>query len=349
MPREFSIEPGSRILISRTDKLGDLVLALPFIESMKLRYPDCNIEVLASLYASPILENNPRIDRIERVQNDLLVKDSLYRKDLLRRLRVRQYSTVVALFPEKNVTRLFYAAGIPHRIGTAGRFHSVYFSHRLMHSRKSNRKHESEYNLDFLEFFRPGETVLQPQVFPTEKELANAQRRVAAAGITGKYIVVHPGSGGSAHIWPMDRFVALADIVGNAELPVLMTGSDTERALIEPIARRLGIKSAIIAGETDLRALVAILARASLVIANSTGPLHVAAAVGTKVIGIYPSKTIMSPVRWGPLGQGHLLIQPENAGCQCPSAHCRCMETITVERVAAVVRKATASLVPSVN
>ena len=137
-------KPGDRILVSRTDRLGDLVLALPFVETLKKRYPECEVDVLSSLYASPILENNPAISKIIRVQNDQLKCSKLYRKDFLHRLKMNSYRVVVALYPERQICRLFHKAGIPDRVGTMGRFHSVFFNHHLRHSRKSNTKHECE-------------------------------------------------------------------------------------------------------------------------------------------------------------------------------------------------------------
>jgi heptosyltransferase III len=333
MNKILDIEPGDRILISRSDKLGDLILALPFVESMKKRYPECTVEVLASLYASPILENNPCIDRIVRVQNDMLVTDRLYRKDLLHKLRLAKYKVVVALYPEKEISGLFQDAGIPHRVGTAGRFHSLMYNHRLYHSRKANKKHESEYNLDFLEFFRDGATVRMPSVFPTEKEIRNARRVLKNAGISNEFVVIHPGSGGSAEAWPSDKFIGLYSLLREARLEVVISGSDKEGEMIDELAWRRNVEVKKITGETDLRTLAAVLSLASTVVANSTGPLHLAVAVGTKVVGLYPSKVIMSPLRWGPLGPGHQVIQPQAADCKCPTKDCRCMETIPEELV----------------
>jgi heptosyltransferase-3 len=333
------IRPGDRLLVSRSDKLGDLILAIPFVESLKLRYPDCSIEVLASLYASPVLENNNRIDRIVRVQNDQLQKDTLYRKDLRRRLKQANYKAVVALYPERLVSQLFYAVGIPHRIGTVGRFHSVYYNHRFLHSRKANLKHEAEYNLDFLAYFRPGQTVALPEVRPTEKEIAAAQRLLFEAGINSPFVVLHPGSGGSAHTWPADRFLHLADRLSKEELQVVFTGSDQEGDRVKALAERSGLRVNTLAGRTDLRTLAAVLSLAATAVANSTGPLHLAAAVGTRVVGLYPSKAVMSPVRWGPLGDGHRVIQPHDRRCSCPSRQCRCMESISVEQVAREVQQ----------
>ncbi|PWB75879.1 hypothetical protein C3F09_01845 [candidate division GN15 bacterium] len=333
MRKIIDIPDGARILISRSDKLGDLVLALPFVESMKLRYTECQIDVLASLYASPILENNKLIDKIVRVQNDQLLSNKLYKKDLLHKLKLAKYDVVIALFPERQICGLFYKAGIPYRIGTAGRFHSVLFNYRLFHSRKSNRKHESQYNLDFLRFFRPGPTATTPMVYPTEKELRNARRILREVGVEDNFVVLHPGSGGSAECWPPENFVQLYRKLRDAGLNIVVSGSDQEGEMIDEIAWRKNIEVRKITGATDLRTLAAVLSLASTVVANSTGPLHLAVAVGTKVVGLYPSREVMSPVRWGPLGEGHQVIQPAVSRCTCPPKHCRCMESISVDQV----------------
>jgi heptosyltransferase-3 len=330
---KLELKPGDRILVSRSDRLGDLILALPFVETIKLRYPECRVDVLASLYASPVLENNPRIDGIIRVLNDQLLRNKRYKKEILSNLKRNEYSVVVVLYPDRHVSHLFYKAGIPVRIGTAGRFHSVLFSHHLFHSRKANRKHEYEYNLDFLDFFRDGETVSVPRVHPTDKELKNARRILSDVDVTGSFVVLHPGSGGSAEPWPLERFVELYAVLAGRGFQVVITGSEEEGAQIRQISDRLGTPVKTITGETDLRTLAALLSLATVVVANSTGPLHLAVAVRTNVVGLYPGKRIMSPVRWGPLGREHRVIQPAVSKCTCPPNRCTCMTTITTEKV----------------
>ncbi len=333
MSKEIKFQPGDSILVSRTDRLGDLILALPFVETLKVRYPECQIHVLSSLYASPILENNPRIDKIVRVQNDQLFMDKLYKKDLLHRIRLGKYKAVVVLYPERQVSRLFYKAGIPVRIGTAGRFHSVFFNTHLFHSRKENKKHEYEYNLDFLRFFRDGETIETPRVYLKEKELKNARRILSNIGVESPFVVIHPGSGGSAEQWSLSNFMKLYKLLMEEGVSVVISGSESEGDMVREIVKELGVPVKEITGETDLRTLAAVLSLASVVVANSTGPLHLAAAVGTKVVGLYPSKRIMSPVRWGPVGLYHQVLLPTKKDCHCPDKQCRCMETILVENV----------------
>lgn len=339
MNDKIDIKPGDRILISRTDRLGDLILALPLVETIAKRYPDNPVDVLSSLYASPILENNPAIDKIIRVQNDQLKASKLYRKDFLHRLKMNRYQVVVAMYPERQICRLFYRAGIPHRVGTLGRFHSVFFNYRLFHSRKANKKHECEYNLDFLKFFSGGATITQPRVYPMEKDINNARRILGEAVVDHGFISIHPCSGGSADRWPMNNFMRLADRLAEMNKRVVFTGSADERSLIEAALKNTNSSFVNISGETDLRTLAAVFSLAETLVANSTGPLHLASAVGTKVLGLYPGKRVMSPLRWGPCGEGHLVMQPSGSDNLADGEKQPGMETISVDQVFDNLRK----------
>jgi len=333
MSKLLDLKPGNRILISRTDRLGDLILALPFVETLKDRYPECRIDVISSLYASPILENNERIGKILRVQNDQLLTNKPYKKDLLQKIKREKYTAVVALYPERQMSRLFFKAEIPYRLGTAGRFHSVFYNVRLVHSRKKNLKHEFEYNLDFLKYFRRGKTVRFPHVYLREKEVNNARRILRNAGVKENFIVIHPGSGGSAERWPMENFVKLYRLLEREGLELVISGNEREGELIDGVSGRLDIPVRKITGETDLRTLAAVLSLADVVVANSTGPLHLAVAVKRTAVGLYPSRKAMSPLRWGPLGKSDRVIQPVGVECTCPPKKCTCMLMIKPEQV----------------
>ena len=335
----FQLQDGDRILVSRTDRLGDLILALPFVESVKRRHPGCRVEVMASLYASPVLENNPNIDGIVRVQGDQLLINRGYRRELKQKLVAADYKVAVMLFPERHISRLVFKVGIPNRIGTAGRFHSVLYNYRLLHSRKQNRKHESEYNLDFLRYFANGPTVKEPVVFPTEREISAAKRMLGNIGVSGPFVAIHPGSGGSAESWPMSSFLDLYTDLKDKGIEALFTGSQPERQQIEELAQERNIELNSLMGDTDLRLLAALLSQATVTVANSTGPLHLAVAVGTPVVGLYPARRIMSPVRWGPVGKGHKVLVPTVGECTCPPEQCRCMNSISVDDVSTAARE----------
>ena len=330
MVRRIQIAPGDKLLISRTDRLGDLILALPLVQTLKARYPSTRMEVLTSDYAAPILKYHPAVDGVMTVNHALLASNREYRAELTRALASAGYKAVIVLYPEKNICRIFWRAGIPLRIGTAGRFHSIYFNRRLFHRRNPSTRHESGYNLDFLKFFEDGESSPIPEIHIAGEEKSRAAQFLQSQGIGTDFVVIHPGSGGSAHKWPLDNFLRLYDYMVKSGIEAVITGSKEEGAEIIALARRMNITIKEITSKTDLRMLAAVLARARATVANSTGPLHLAAAVGTRVVGLYPRNKIMSPVRWGPLGKGHLVLQPPEKGQK--------MDSITVEQVAESMR-----------
>ncbi len=314
MPEKISLKDGDRILISRTDRIGDLILTLPLIESIKARYPECRIDIIASDYASPVLENNDCLDTIIKINNTTLKNDKDYRRELCETLKNNKYKAALIIFPEKLISRIIYKSKIPIRIGTARRFQSIYFNRFLFHSRRANKKHESEYNLDFLQFFRQGEVIYTPHIYLKKDEIKTARRILAEVNVSGRFIILHPGSGGSADRWPLGHFIELCYILKKHDYSVVLTGSKEEEKKIAKAVNERTISLINFAGKTDIRTLGGLLSLADIVIANSTGPLHLATAVGTKVIGLYPNTHAMSPVRWGPLGTAHQVILPSPEG-----------------------------------
>ncbi len=337
MTRKLSVNPGDRFLISRTDRLGDLILTLPLIGSLKARFPMAEIDILASSYAAPILQGNPDIRSAVPIEPARLT-DKAYFREVVQLIKARNYQFALAVYPDRLVAQLLKDSRIPHRIGTTGRLHSLKFNHRLYHSRKRSDRHESEYNLDFLRFFADGPTVCLPSIKVTPDEIARAGGLLKANSISAPFVVLHPGSSGSADAWPVARFVELSDILRMGGMPCVFTGSEPEGLAIGEMLSRRDSKSPSVTGKTDLRTLAAILSLASVVVANSTGPLHLAAAVGTKVVGLYPHKRVMAPRRWRPLGDGHRVVQPASAICRCTKGQCECMFSISAQTVAEQVQ-----------
>jgi len=310
MSKILSLKKGDRILVCRTDRIGDLILTIPLIESIKNSRPECQVDVIASDYAAPVLENNGNIDNIIAVNNTSLQNNKEYCEKLSGDLLENKYKAALIVFPDKVISKIIYNAKIPIRIGTARRFQSIYFNRFLFHSRKANKKHESEYNLDFLKFFRQAKVNYIPHIFVNKKEIMGAKNILSDSNISGRFIVLHPGSGGSADCWPLGHFIELYYILKEQNYSVVLTGSIEEKEEINKFADNKENPLVNLAGKTDIRTLAGLLSLADVVVANSTGPLHLAAAVGTRVIGLYPNSFAMSPVRWGPLGKGHRVILP---------------------------------------
>ncbi|MBI5869173.1 MAG: glycosyltransferase family 9 protein [candidate division Zixibacteria bacterium] len=156
-------------------------------------------------------------------------------------------------------------------------------------------------------------------------------------------VVIHPGCGGSARNWKPERYRVLCQILMENDLSVIVTGSDAERGLAAEVIGREGDRAISVAGTTGLNQLAALLQQASVFVGPSTGPMHLAAAVGTPVVALFGPVRNTGPDRWGPLGNGHKVFQPPVDTCKCRIGHCQlgdCMDMIPVEDVATAVLNA---------
>jgi ADP-heptose:LPS heptosyltransferase len=170
-----------------------------------------------------------------------------------------------------------------------------------------------------------------------------ARRRASSilqdAGVAGRYVVVHPGSGGSAREWPQENFGLLARMMlERMNVAVVVTGTAAESAPAEAICRAAGGPAVNLAGKLSLKELAALLERASLLVAHSTGPLHVGVALGTPVVGLYPQIPVMGTGRWGPYtDRARVLVPDRPPDCaECagkPALPCACMASISVASV----------------
>ncbi len=301
----------AKILLVRTDGIGDVLLSVPLAGTIKRERPGDKIWLLTRHYTREIGENHPAIDGVLTTDDEN--GEPYPFMAMARMLRSHGFDSAVLLYARFGIALLLRTAGIPTRIGTGYRWFSFLLTKKVYEHRKSIRKHELEYNL----------SLLKPLGIDTEcGELVflvpdSAVRR--ADGILEEYairhgepfVVLHPGSGGSALEWPPGKFARLADeLIRTCRLRVVITGGPKESRLLERIAGSITEPADIVDRRLTLSELGALLKRASLVISNSTGPLHLAVAVGTEVIGLYPPITLCSPLRWGPYGRKDSVIVP---------------------------------------
>jgi ADP-heptose:LPS heptosyltransferase len=135
------------------------------------------------------------------------------------------------------------------------------------------------------------------------------KRLLEVHGVTPEcpFVAVHPGSRGSAAHWPEAHYTELATALRGAGMQVVVTGIAEETDRCRRVAGESGVS---LAGRTDLPTLGSILSRACLLVVGSTGPMHLAAALGTPVVAIFSPLPSQAPDRWGPLGDRHTVIQP---------------------------------------
>ncbi len=330
-----------RLLLVRTDRLGDVILTLPMLARLRRLLPDAFLAMLLRHYTGEIVRGNPSA-------NTLVWYDEHDRPvpfwTLRRQLRELRFDAAVLVHPTLRLALLLWLSGIPVRIGSGYRYYSFLFNRRVFEHRKDAKRHELEYNLGLLRALGiESPSADEPPEFgivvPEEAEASAMRLLPPPAGRENvRLAVVHPTSGGSAREWPLERFGRLANaLIDRWHATVVVTGGAGEEAAADEVIRATGGRAISLAGKLNLKELAAVLRRASLFVSNSTGPLHLAVAVGTPVLGFYPQLTPMSARRWGPYSKASRVLVPQKpVDCRdCsgkPGERCACMESITIEQ-----------------
>jgi len=274
-----------RFLISRTDALGDLLISLPLIERILSRQPGAEIHVLVRDYAAPILEGHPGIAAIHLRGSDL---------DLARLLeRIRPDAVLNPGHRDRAVTVAAKRAQVPIRVARArGLDQILAATHVLWKGRHGSGRHESENALDFLAPFGwSGGCPAPPRLYLSDRERACGEVDLAAHA-RPRLGIVRRGSGAGAH--PSEGWW------NQAEAAFRTAG--WEPVVLAPVeASQLPA--------TDLRGLMARLAACDAVISPSTGPAHLAAALGVPLLALMGLRPNHSPDRWAPLGDRVQVVQ----------------------------------------
>jgi heptosyltransferase III len=302
----------TRILLSRTDAIGDLILTLPVARSIKESYPDMHITMMVSEYTEQLLEAEYYIDGVLAIHGR--EPTSYAEVQLLAKvLRRGAFDMVVFFYPRFSLAVASRKAGVKRRIGSGYRLYSFLFNEKIRQHRKHSGKHELDLNYDLVADVFPGLNRYESRLTVTQDEISAAQDilRQAGADPGEQYLVVHPFSKGSAPNWRPENYGALIRQIAAAGARVIVTGSLSERERAADFLAELPDSAVNLAGMTNLRQLKGLIKNAAMVVTSSTGPIHVAAAVGTFAVGIYPPIDVLSPVRWGPRGGANKLFVPE--------------------------------------
>lgn len=290
------------IAIVRTDKLGDMVLTLPMCLAIKKHLPDVKITVIANSYVEALLDRNPHIDNlfyIDKIRNGI---KSIFKENIFD----------AAFFPRPRFDECFQAFinKVPLRIGTAYRWYSFLFNEKITEHRKKGNLHEAQYNVNLInKVYGLSE---QPElVSPYISEEADKYIKDALKAYElDDFIIIHPGSGGSANDLPIKKIAELAKLLTEEHnFKVVLTGAKNERQICDEIMQHAP-QCTNLSGILNLRQLFALINQSALLIANSTGVLHIAAALKTPVVGLYPNTSHLSARRWGPLSDNSIVITP---------------------------------------
>lgn len=297
------------ILVARTDRIGDVILTLPLIEAIKRNFPSSQVTMLVNSYTAQLVEANAKL--ILYADGNGILKPFF---EILKELRQANLDVAIIAYPRFRIALLLWLAGIPLRVGTGYRWYSFLFNKRVYEHRRTVEKHEAEYNVSLLSVLGCTElNEIKANIVITEKEKDVALKVREEIGVPSdaKLIILHPGSGGSAYDWKLNKFAKLAKELEKRNYFVVVTGTQKEEKIIRDVVGNSGRNVRPFISNISLREFAAFVQTANLLVANSTGPLHLAAVVGTPVIGFYPPVPVMSPKRWGPLTEKKIIFVPD--------------------------------------
>ncbi|NWF87887.1 MAG: glycosyltransferase family 9 protein [Ignavibacteriaceae bacterium] len=331
------IEPKN-LLIVRTDRIGDVILSLPLAEIIKKHFPKCKITYLLRDYTECLANNHPFIDQIiilKEKSGKALINSNCHE------LRKHKFDSSIIVYPTFLTALITFLSGIKNRIGTGYRWYSFLFNYKIFEHRKYAEKHELEYNVNLLKAFGINEELNTNSIhfnlnvpadgeFKVEK-LLNENRVDTRLPI----IIIHPGSGGSAIDLPIASFLELVKIISEKlKAAIIITGSQSEKKLCDQLTINNSVKN--FAGMLRLSDLIALINKSSLFISNSTGPIHIAAALGKSTIGFYPKILSCSAKRWGPYSNKTRIFIPTIDCKNCTRKQCEklnCMNSINMKDV----------------
>jgi heptosyltransferase-3 len=323
----------NKIILSRTDNLGDVVLTLPMAGFLKQHFPDSQIYFIGKAYTRPLIETSIHVDGF--LDREALLSDPALLKNL-------EVDTIVFVFPDRKLAKLAFQAGIPLRVGTSHRwFHWLYVNRLVNLSRRNSDLHEAQLNLQLLHplglLFRGG-TEQIPSLYGMEKISAFPHPDWFRTGLF--HLILHPKSKGSAREWPLAYYLALAKSLSPEHFQLFVTGTAAEGELIRQQKPMLLQQPNVtdLTGQLSLTELIGLIGLADGLIACSTGPLHIAAALGKFSLGIYPPIRPLHPGRWTPLGKHATYLCLEKVCNDCRKTQdCACIRAISVEQVRLIV------------
>lgn len=327
-----------KILIARTDRIGDVVLSLPMAEMVKKKYPDCKVTYFIRDYTSSLIDGNPFIDDV------IIAKDSngkvLFAKNL-KKIKQENFDTCVIVNPTLKISLIMFFAGIKNRIGTGYRWYSFLFNKKVFEHRKNAEKHELVYNINLLSKIDvKNDDYLNKINFHLKVDYESSEKINSILTQKGynpanKIVIVHPGSGGSSVDLPKEKLIKLTGMLSNIEnLTTIITGSQSESEL----CREFEVSENVInlSGQLDISLLKALIKKAKVFVSNSTGPMHIAAALGIHIIGFFPKILSCSQKRWGPYTENKTIFTPTIDCSNCTREQCKkldCMNSIDIGKV----------------
>ena len=323
--------PPKHIIISRTDSIGDVILTLPLAGLIKKEFPNCSISFIGQPYTQAVIERCNEVDQFIS-KADFIVASATFEAD-----------AIIHVFPDPAIAKAAKKMDIQFRIGTTNRwFHWLYCNRLVRLSRRHSPLHEAQLNAQLL---KP----ILSAVHYTLDQLAEAVSIDRAATTNfqldqSKYhLILHPTSKGSAREWGIQNFEQLLTLLPKDLFTLYLCGLESDRAKLAALLEKCDGEHFIdCIGKFNLSTYIDFIQAADGLIANSTGPLHIAAISNKDAFGIYPPIKPMHPGRWAPIGKHSqvFVLDKSCESCRHSQEACACMLAIQPMAVSEAIKEA---------
>lgn len=327
--RNISAENANRILVIRIDRIGDVILSTPALKALRCSFPNAEINMFIAEYARDLVVNNPNIDRL-LVEKDHIDND---------------YDLALVLHPGFYHNYLAVKSGAKLRVGYTGWGGGFFLTHRLKDDRETRVRHEVESALEAVKIIggKTEDKKLEISTTIEGERFANEYLRDNNIASDDLIIIIHPGARQEYIRWRAEGFAEVAEkLIRERKAKVILIEGVNENELVEYVLSLMEEKP-LVARDMSLTQLVSLIKRGKLFIGNSTGPMHIAAALEVPVVAIFGNiHPLDSYQEWGPWGEGHTIVTKDLDCVDCHPSDCKtfdCMEQITPEEVLKAVRK----------
>ncbi|SER55475.1 ADP-heptose:LPS heptosyltransferase [Vreelandella subterranea] len=300
-----------KILVIRNDKIGDFMLAWPALAYLKNASPTPHVTVLVPSYTAPLAKACPWVDEVIIDPGSSAAPSAQH--VLLEQIKAARFDALLTLFSTPRIGWLGWRAGIRLRVAPATKWAQIFYNLRIKQRRSRSTKPEYQYNVDLalalidkLSLTRPA--MLLPPYWPLDTRQREYQRKVLLENVQAKeglLIVVHPGSGGSAVNLSLDQYVDLVVQIHHISKiqPIhwLISAGPSEHPQAQELIRLLANKGVVATHfptRSSVEAYALQLAGTDMLIAGSTGPLHIAGCLNIATAGFYPAKRSATSLRW---------------------------------------------------
>jgi 3-deoxy-D-manno-octulosonic-acid transferase/heptosyltransferase-1 len=344
-----------KILIVKLSAIGDVIHTLPALNAIRRHYPEAHITWLVEEAAADLVRGHRALDRVivSGRKRWLAQLKTCQRRQALAEIRAfwqdlrdTRYDIVLDFQSLLKSGLLVWLAHGRRKIGFGKGMQHQEHSYLFLNERVppvDMEVHALTRGLMLLDAIGIHDREAVYHVPVSDGDRRRVQRLLNEQDIDGRrqLVAINPVALWETKLWRNHRFARVADrLVRDDHVDVVFTGGPDDRQVVESILEMMTVPAANLAGWTSLTQLAALYRQSAVLITTDTGPMHLAAAVGTPVVALFGPT---APWRTGPYGAGHRIVRtaPSCSPCfkrQCDIHRCRCMTDIRVEHVLAAAR-----------